>query len=312
MALAACGLTALFEAIRQKVKGKSQNQRGFYLLPFAFCLCFQALTLAWYHPYELSYYNPLLGGGRAAQEIFLIGWGEGMDLAGGWLSSQVDIGTGQVLSALPPTLQPFVPVPVQTVDALDSVPANYAVVYRESLQRQADPARYSRIQSTAPLHTVTIHGIDYAWIYQLPRPFATARPAQFGAGLRLRGYTLAREPGRLIITPSWDVAAPVGGDNVLFLHLYNAAGARVASIDVPPGGAAFPLTGQWRLGQQIAVPLPVDLPAGLPTGTYTITIGLYDPADGARLPLAEGPAADQAMAGGDALLLGTVNIDSAP
>jgi hypothetical protein len=235
-----------------------------------------------------------------------------MDLAGGWLSGQADIGAGQVLSALPPTLQPFVPVPVRAVDALDSVHANYAVVYRESLQRQADPARYGRIQSTAPLHTVTIHGIDYAWIYQLPRPFTTPRPAQFGAGLRLRGYTLAREPGRLIVTPSWDVAAPVGGDKMLFLHIYSATGVRVAGVDVPPGGAAFPPTGQWQPGQQIAVPLPIDLPIDLPAGTYTIALGIYDPASGTRLPLAEGPAADPAIAGGDALLLGSVTINAAP
>ncbi len=344
MALAAYGLVALFECVMQNAKCKMQDARctmhdaqctmhnarctmhdaqctihnaqigsRFSIVHCALCIgIFQGLTLAWYHPYYLSYYNPLLGGGEVAQNIFLIGWGEGMDLAGGWLSRQADSGAGQVLSALPPTLQPFVPVPVQQVDALDRVPANYAVVYRESLQRQADPARYARIQSAAPLHVVTIHGIDYAWIYQLSRPFATARPARFGAGLRLRGYTLAREPGHLIVTPSWDVAGPVGGDTMLFLHIYSPTGKRVASVDVPPGGAAFPPTGQWQAGQQIAVPLPISLPADLPTDTYTITLGLYDPTSGARLPLAEGPAADPALAGGDALLLGAVSLDSAP
>ncbi|NNJ10263.1 phospholipid carrier-dependent glycosyltransferase [Chloroflexales bacterium ZM16-3] len=308
MALSAIGLGALFEAIRQKAKGKRQNQRGFYLLPFAFCLCFQGLTLAWYHPYELSYYNPLLGGGRVAQNLFLIGWGEGMDQVGAWLSARPDIGDGQVLSALPPTLQPFVPVPVQPVSALDSTPANYAVAYRESIQREADPARYGRIQTTAPLGTVTIHGIDYAWIYQLPKPFATPLPARFGEGLRLRGYTLAQEPSRLIITPSWDVAGPVGGDKMLFLHIYNLGGERVAGIDVSPGGGSYPPTSQWQPGQQIAVPLPIGLPAGLPLGTYRITLGIYDPVGGARLPLAEGPPASPAMAGGDALLLGEVTL----
>ncbi len=312
MTLAACGLVAIFGRFRQPTPGTQHRGNFSSLVPGAGCLVFQALTLAWYHPYELSYYNPLLGGGQAAQQIFLVGWGEGMDLAGGWLSGQADIGAGQILSALPPTLQPFVPVPVQAVDALDRVPANYAVVYRESLQRQADPARYARIQSTVPLHTVTIHGVDYAWIYQLPRPFATPRPARFGAGLRLRGYTMAREPGRLVVTPSWDVVGPVGGDKMLFLHIYRADGPRVAGVDVPPGGAAFAPTGQWRPGQQIAVPLPIDLPAGMPAGIYTITLGLYDPSDGARLPLAEGPPADPALAGGDALLLGSVMIAAAP
>ncbi|MBX0327851.1 glycosyltransferase family 39 protein [Oscillochloris sp. ZM17-4] len=311
MALSAIGLASIADC-RLQIADWATSAICNLQSAIAVVLLFQGLTLAWYHPYYLSYYNPLLGGGRAAQNIFLIGWGEGMDQVGAWLSARPDIDDGQVLSALPPTLQPFVPVPVQLIDVLGAVPANYAVAYRESIQRGADPERYGRIQTTAPLGTVTIHGIDYAWIYQLPKPFATPAPARFGAGLRLRGYTLAQEPSRLIITPSWDVAGPVGGDVTLFLHLYDARGERVAGIDVPPGGATYPPSGQWRPGQQIAVPLPIDLPAGLPAGAYTITLGLYDPAGGARLPLTEGTPADPAVAGGDALLLGEVTLDAAP
>src|SRR5262249_2507547 len=86
-------------------------------------------NLAWYHPYYLSYYNPLLGGGAGAQRALLIGWGEGMDQVGTWLSAQPDIASGPVLSALGPTLQPFVPAPVRDVADFGAVPANYAVVY---------------------------------------------------------------------------------------------------------------------------------------------------------------------------------------
>ncbi len=311
MALAALGLGAIADCglrIAGWAKPAIYNLRSAVIA----LLLFQGLSLTWYHPYYLSYYNPLLGGGRVAQNLFLVGWGEGMDQVGAWLSGRPDIATGQVLSALGPTLQPFVPVPVQPVAALDIRAANYAVAYRESIQREADPARYGRIQSTAPLGTVTIHGIDYAWIYQLPKPFATPRPARFGQGLRLRGYSLGQEPSRLTITPSWDVAGPVGGDEVLFLHIYGPGGERVAGVDVPPGGAAYPPTGQWQAGEQIAVPLPIDLPADLPAGVYTLALGLYDPASGARLPLAEGPPADPALAGGDALLLGTVRLGAAP
>jgi|GEM_PF-297880 len=271
-------------------------------------LLLQAAVLAWYHPYALSYYSPLLGGGPAAQRSFLIGWGEGMDQAGAWLRARPDIQEGQILSALAPTLQPFVPVPVREVRALGSVPANYAVVYLESLQRGDAPELYARIRETLPLHTVRIHGIDYAQIFQLPKPFATPVNATFGAALRLRGYSAELAAGQLVVTPAWDVRAPLPPDLMLFVHLLDSTGLRVAGIDVRPGGASLPPTGQWQPGQQLAVPLPIDLPAELPAGVYTLTLGLYDPTSLVRLSLTAGPRADQASAGPDAALLGEIRL----
>jgi hypothetical protein len=270
-------------------------------------LALQGAVLAWYHPYHLSYYNPLLGGGPAAQRMFLIGWGEGMDQAGAYLRARPDARGGQILSALPPTLQPFVEVPVQEVRAIDSVPANYAVVYLESLQRGDAPEIYARLQDSLPLHVVRIHGIEYAWIHQLARPFDTPLEAEFGPGLRLRGYTLQHSEQRLIFTPSWDVRAPLERDLMLFVHLYDAAGTRIAQIDVPPGGASLPPTSAWQPGEQIGVPLPIDLPGGLPAGTYTLALGLYDGESFVRLPLVRGPSADPALAGEHALRIEVQN-----
>jgi 4-amino-4-deoxy-L-arabinose transferase-like glycosyltransferase len=274
----------------------------------ALVLLCQLPILAWFHPYYLSYYNPLLGGGPVAQRNLLIGWGEGMNEVGAYLRSRPDIASGQVLSALPPTLQPFVPVPVRDVLTIDEGPANYAVVYLESLQREADPAIYARLQQTAPLHTVSIHGIDYATIYQLPRPFATPLAAQFGGGLRLWGYTLEQTPDRLVVTPAWDVRARPEADYLVFMHVLDAQGNRVAQIAVPPGGDSLPPTGAWQPGEQFGVPLPLDLPAGLPAGDYQVVLGLFDPVTGERLPLTAGPAADQTSAGPHALLVAKVTL----
>lgn len=271
-------------------------------------LAAQAAVLAWYHPYYLSYYNPLLGGGAAAQRALLIGWGEGMDQVGAWLRARPDIGQGQILSALPPTLQPFVPVPVQEVRAIDSIQANYAVVYLESIQRGDAPEIYARIQETLPLHTVRIHGIEYAQIHQLARPYDIAVGAHFGDGLVMRGFSAYQEGGRLVVTPAWDVRAPIAEDYILFLHIFDAAGAKVAQIDVPPGGESVGPTSTWRPGEQIAVPLPIDLPADLPPGEYTLVLGLYTLPDFARAPLTAGPAADIALAGPDAALLGSMRL----
>lgn len=263
--------------------------------------------VAWYHPYYLSYYNPLLGGGAAAQRMFLIGWGEGMDRAGAWLRARPDIGYGPVISALGPTLQPFVPVDVRDVEDLGRLPINYAVVYLESIQRGANPAIYRQIEATRPLHTVTIHGIDYAQIYQLPRPYEQPVGAQFGDSLLLRGVTISHDGGRLIVLPAWDVLARPARDYLVFVHLLNQQGARVSGIDVAPGGGDEPPTGVWEPGRQIAVPLPLDLPADLPAGSYTLVMGLYA-ADGGRVPFSGGTPADAALAGDHALRLGTFTL----
>lgn len=259
-----------------------------------------------YHPYYLSYYNPLLGGGPVAQRLFLIGWGEGMDQVGAFLRTRHDIGYGPVLSALEPTLQPFVPVPVKRIDEFGMAPANYAVVYLESIQRAANPPLYASIQSTVPLARITIHGIDYAWIHQLPKPFERATPARFGEGLYLRGVTLKRSADQLVVTPSWDVRADLPSDYLLFLHLLDNSGRRIAQIDVAPNGAEGPPTSGWLPGEQIAVPLPLPLPQNLPAGDYRLVMGLYDARSGERLPLREGPTVPAEQAGPHALLLDTL------
>jgi 4-amino-4-deoxy-L-arabinose transferase-like glycosyltransferase len=277
-------------------------------LLIALLLALEIIPLARYHPYYLSYYNPLLGGGPAAQQALLIGWGEGMDQAGAYLSSRPDIGAGQVLSALPRTLRPFVPVPVEDVTELGKTIANYVVVYRESIQRGASPAIYAAIRQTLPLHRITIHGIDYAEIYQLPKPFERPINARFGDALVLRGVTLKRGPGQLSVTPSWDVRGRPSADYQVFVHVIDSAGRTVAQVDVAPGGGDAPPTSAWEPGQQIAVPLPLALPEALPAGAYLVTLGMYDPQNGQRLPFAGATAADAARAGPNAVLLDTITL----
>lgn len=279
--------------------------RGALLALLAVAEC---AALLQYHPYYLSYYSPVLGGGAAAQRALLIGWGEGMDQVGAYLSGRPDILYGPVLSVLPRTLQPFVPVPVKDVLDIDDGPANYAVVYLESVQLGENAAIYERIRQTLPLHRVTIHGIDYAEIYQLPRPFDRPIGAQFGDALLLRGVTVAREPGRLLVTPAWDVRARPAADYYLFVHVIDAAGRTIARVDIPPGGGGSQPTSAWQTGQQVAVPLPLALPEPLPGGDYRVTLGVYDPQSGRRLPFAGGVAADPALDGPDALLLDTFRL----
>ncbi|MBO9324323.1 MAG: hypothetical protein J7463_02450 [Roseiflexus sp.] len=72
------------------------------------------------------------------------------------MSSRPDIRYGPVISALRPTLQPFVPVDVRDITDLGKLPINYAVVYLESIQRGAHPDIYRQFEPMTPIHTITI------------------------------------------------------------------------------------------------------------------------------------------------------------
>jgi hypothetical protein len=156
-----------------------------------------------------------------------------------------------------------------------------------------------------------MYGIDYAEIYQMPRPFETPVAAQFGDTLQLHGITLKQQPGLLTVTPAWGVRGAPATDYWVFLHLVDEQGRVVAQTDVPPGGADAPPTSAWERGQQIAVPLPLPLPGDLddlPPGEYRLIMGLYDVVSGERVPLTEGQPADSATAGAHALLLDRVRV----
>lgn len=313
LVLAATGIARAYVTAQAWFASRAMAMRrsgaGFARIPLAALFALGIVEVGqvvWYHPYYLSYYNPLLGGGPVAQRMFLIGWGEGMDQVGAWLSARPDIRYGPVISALRPTLQPFVPVDVRDITDLGKLPINYAVVYLELVQRGAHPDIYRQFESMTPIHTITIHGIEYAKIYQLPRPYQQPIHAQFGDEILLHGVTIESARDQLVVTPSWGALVSPARDYTVFLQMIDAQGQRVAGVDVPPAGVGGLPTSAWQAGQQVAVPLPLPLPPDLQAGVYEIVIGLYDASSGERLPVSGGAASDPARAGAHALRLTTI------
>ncbi|HEU4327821.1 MAG TPA: glycosyltransferase family 39 protein [Roseiflexaceae bacterium] len=249
-----------------------------------------ALNLLWYHPYELAYYNPLLGGGAMAARLIPVGWGEGYEQAGAFIDAQPDGRDLPVASWFEPVLRPFVAAgTVPMVRALTPGQAGYAVLYIDQLQRrnvpQAIDALYGRVE---PAHVVRIHGIDYAYVYQLPPPVARPLDARFGADIRLAGYDLdtdaVRASGALTVTLNWQALAQPPADYTLFIHLLDGSGNVVARADLPPAGPRPP-TSAWPRNRYSTALFRIPVPADLPAGRYWLALGLYNPADGARLPL---------------------------
>ncbi|HJZ46719.1 MAG TPA: glycosyl transferase, partial [Roseiflexaceae bacterium] len=264
-----------------------------------------------YQPYYLSHFNPLLGGGPVAQDLLLVGWGEGMEHVGAWLGARPDRDRGFVLSWIPDTLQPFLPREVRALDirattiVMRSPSPNYAVVYARGAMRQDTPELAEYVSRTPPLYHLRMHGLDYATIYQIPRPYDTPIGARFGDGLELGGFSQQRDGRTVVIVPSWSVQSDQPGGRFVFVHVLAADGRRVAQIDAAIDDGMFR---SWQAGQQFGTPLPIALPGDLAAGEYRVVLGVYDPGANARLPLIGAPALPPDADGPNALLLTTIKV----
>lgn len=162
--IAAIGISQLFEIFCAKFR----LQTGAYPLLNAVFGAILILNLAWYHPYQLSYYNPVLGGGQVAQRTILVGWGEGLDLAGDYIRAQPDGCEKPVVAWASFLLKPFVCSPVDPALPLDKAKVGYIVFYVSQLQRDIDRERFDNLlKNQNPKHLIRLHGIDYAYIFKL-------------------------------------------------------------------------------------------------------------------------------------------------
>jgi 4-amino-4-deoxy-L-arabinose transferase-like glycosyltransferase len=261
-----------------------------------------ATNLAWWHPYGLLAYNQLLGGTPRAAEVLHMGWGEGMQLVAAWLNKQPDSREVATVSTTVATLRPYLQPGVGTLlpPAGDSLPAEvgYAVLYMRSLQDgDLDPRLQQIAGNQPPIHTVWLHGVPYAQIYQVvPQPVERTS-ASFGEAIQLLGYTRREAAAnQLALTLFWQArsAAPTVS---LFAHLVGPDGQRVAQVDLPE------LSAGWAASRYYLTQLQLPLPAELAPGDYQLLIGFYDPQSFARLPISGATAADPAIAGPDALRL---------
>ncbi|NJL34634.1 MAG: hypothetical protein HC893_13220, partial [Chloroflexaceae bacterium] len=186
--LAAVGIVRLWSAgMRWWGRGVSMLVPG---AVYGLVLAALAFNMLWYHPYQLAYFNPLLGGGPVAARTITVGWGEGLEQAGAYITAQPD-GCAYPLAAwYEETILPYVCTAVMNLGwANDPATVNYAVLYINQVQRGI----YADITAMLPeraalVQQVTIHGVPYAWVYQLPRPLPMQAKAQFGDVLRLHSY----------------------------------------------------------------------------------------------------------------------------
>jgi 4-amino-4-deoxy-L-arabinose transferase-like glycosyltransferase len=314
--LAAAGLMSIYD-LRFTIydlsrhRSKIQNLKSKIILPLAIIALM--VNLAWFHPYQIAYYNPLLGGGPVAARTIPIGWGEGYEQVGDYISTQPNGADRPVATWFEPVMRPFVAQPVVALDWIfEPGKVDYAMLYIDQIQRNNVPEAIQLLRERyEPIHTVRIHGIEYAYIYQLPQPVSQPVDATFGEAIQLRGYDLdtsaVRSGGALTLTLHWQALGPIPEDYTLFAHVLDAQSALIGQVDVPPGGDCAP-TGAWQPRHYITSVQRIPVPADAPAGEYWIGIGLYTPRDFARLSLRAAPTPAAPNDGPNALLLGPIQL----
>jgi hypothetical protein len=106
-------------------------------------------------------------------------------------------------------------------------------------------------------------------------------PVRFGEVIALDGLRVTAGEKALGVALWWRSVASLGGDHLVFVHIYDAEGQLVATADGPPLSGGFP-TSTWRPGDRVRDERKIDwLAEG--SAPFRLGVGWYDPVTGARL-----------------------------
>ncbi|GIK39171.1 MAG: hypothetical protein BroJett011_30040 [Chloroflexota bacterium] len=264
------------------------------------------LALTWhisrYHPLYSTYFNPLSGPPQFWEWALPIGHGEGVNTALLSLSSQSDMTAKTLLCGTNlPRCEPFFAGKLLPQEDLRSgawFKADYVLWHVDEEQMSVFPAEvlaYLRRQS--PLYVARYHGLDYTWLYPVPRPAFLAAEARLEGVARLFGYDAAGQ----------DFARLAPGDTAnLRVYWQNEGQAQQQQfwwrvVDgsgyVWSQAAARPLPEfeaiASRKGAVVEGAVTLALPADMPPGPYALQAGFARakeevgqfslPVDGSRL-----------------------------
>ncbi|MCB0197813.1 MAG: glycosyltransferase family 39 protein [Anaerolineae bacterium] len=172
-------------------------RNGLALALLAIIVAVQSGSVVSNYPYYLTYYNPMFGGIQGASKVMtIVGWGEGLNDAGVYLSQQPDAKSLHVLTERACTqIRPFF---VGRVSCLNSslgglLMADYIVYYYNVLQRDMPlPEQRAYLeQHQTPVHRVVLQDFDYVFIYRNPIEHQVDRKTNSAAKrLMTFGYNL--------------------------------------------------------------------------------------------------------------------------
>jgi len=113
---------------------------------------------------------------------------------------------------------------------------------------------------------------------------AVAAGWRFGEHILLEHLHASADAEAVDLTLYWRTDAPLQTDYHVFTHVIDAEGRIVQQYDAAPADGRYP-TGQWRVDTLIEDARSIRFETPLAPGTYRVLVGLYQPADGTRLPV---------------------------
>ncbi|MCL4300503.1 MAG: glycosyltransferase family 39 protein [Anaerolineae bacterium] len=174
-------------------------------------LIIQAALVFPTYPYYFSFYNPLAGGGQAASRLMQVGWGEGLNEAAAYLNTLPNAQALKVVSWYSTTFEPY--FKGHSIYKIDDdkisrspkpgLAADYVVFYINQTQRllPSEGALQFFKASASPVYTVTLNGLDYAWIYpSLGLRHVFAGEVRLVGQADLLGYNLTDEAHQPVTT----------------------------------------------------------------------------------------------------------------
>jgi hypothetical protein len=267
---------------------------------------FHGLLAFVHYPYYFTYFNPLAGGSRTAEDVLLVGWGEGLDAAAGWLKQQPDAAHQRVISWYSDgPLSYFVRSGQKALSFYFTsylLDADYAVLYVNQWQRGL-PSRelVNYFLAQKPVHTVRSGGLELARIYDIhnqpPPDFVhidTTSAADFGERMRLVAYRLEKQtlaPGDHVpVTLYLKKLADAGAAYNVLLRLVAPDGREVWRDEGWPAGE--PTTG-WPVDEVHFDDHQIGIPDDAAPGRYRLMLSFYDPKTAELLLLAGGAVSQE-------------------
>lgn len=252
------------------------DARWKWALP-ALAVVVQGVLVLPHFPYYFTFYNPLLGGNTRAPEVLMIGLGEGIDQAARYLNTKPDAETLRVASWYRTGSFNYI-FRGQDLTLDNYFEADYAVLYVHQWQRQVPDARMLHyFAQLTPEYTVNLHGLDYAWVYDLRDAPVPSYFTDWGGAIRLTQSESPRDalqPGeRFLVNFHLRAIGTLQTNLSAVVRLVDASGNEVARHEAWPFGSA---TSTWQPGDTYIDGHELTLPDDVAAGYLRVELGFYD------------------------------------
>lgn len=277
--LSALGWIALAHLLGQAVKEQVGGRWGAGASALVLVMAWGPLH-SWFtvqtYPYYMTYYNPLFGGARTAEQVLFVGWGEGLEQVGAWLNQQPEAENKKVIAwyATGPLSYFFKGDAISVLygSRMPWLDADYVVLYSNQIQRGIPTwAAIDYFLQQTPVYTVTSQNLTLARLYDLhaivdhlkatmPTPASQPVTATWPALELTALQSLTATPIAAVLPVQMNWRGATDGAYKVSLRLVSDGGDLVAQQDTP-------------LNEAVNVQLFV--PPDITPGAYTLFMLVY-------------------------------------